>query len=135
MSILLAAEINRWLQFASLLEKTETGQWSKIRDKIEGNKSIVPPGVMNWLINPVEIDDVPIVTLTLTSSEKSPYELRRIAEEMEARLAGVRNIFKTEIHGGYSREIKIEADMAKNAGLRNMLSGYFHVNSRQQSDI
>ena len=85
----------------------------KIRDKIEGNKSIVPPGVMNWLINPVEIDDVPIVTLTLTSSEKSPYELRRIAEEMEARLAGVRNIFKTEIHGGYSREIKIEADMAK----------------------
>lgn len=82
----------------------------KIRDKIDGNKDIVPPGVQNWVVKPVEIDDVPIVTLTLTSPETSPSELRRIAEETEARLASVRNVFRSEIHGGYRREFRIEAD-------------------------
>jgi multidrug efflux pump subunit AcrB len=82
----------------------------KIRDKVEGNKDRVPPGVTNWLIKPVEIDDVPIVTLTLTSPETSASELRRIAEEVEARLASIRNVFRSEIYGGYRREIRIEPD-------------------------
>ncbi len=82
----------------------------KIRDKVEGNQDKVPPGVTNWLIKPVEIDDVPIVTLTLTSPEASASDLRRIAEEAEARLAGVRNVFRSEIYGGYRREVRIEAD-------------------------
>ncbi len=82
----------------------------KIRDKIEGNRDLVPPGVTNWLVKPVEIDDVPIVTLTLTSPQVEAAELRRIAEEVEARLATVRNVFRSEIHGGYRREIRIEAD-------------------------
>ena len=51
-----------------------------LRDKIEANKDIVPIGVKNWLIKPIEIDDVPIVTLTLTSDKLTSYELRRIAE-------------------------------------------------------
>lgn len=85
----------------------------KIRDKIEGNRDIVPPGVTNWLVKPVEIDDVPIVTLTLTSAETSPSDLRRIAEEVEARLAGVRNVFRSEIHGGYRREVRIEVDQKR----------------------
>lgn len=85
----------------------------KIRDRIESNRDLVPPGVSGWLVKPVEIDDVPIVTLTLTSPDKSAIELRRIAEEAEARLAGVRNVFRSEIHGGFSREIKIEADQTR----------------------
>ena len=85
----------------------------KIRDKIDGNQDLVPPGVSNWMVKPVEIDDVPIVTLTLTSPDASASELRRIAEEAEARLARVRNVFRSEIHGGYRREVRIEADPAR----------------------
>ena len=85
----------------------------KIRDKIDGNQDLVPPGVSNWMVKPVEIDDVPIVTLTLTSPDASASELRRIAEEAEARLARVRNVFRSEIHGGYRREVRIEADSAR----------------------
>lgn len=85
----------------------------KIRDKVDGNQDLVPMGVTSWLVKPVEIDDVPIVTLTLTSPESSASELRRIAEEAEARLATVRNVFRSEIHGGYRREVRIEADQAK----------------------
>ncbi|MDD3000719.1 MAG: efflux RND transporter permease subunit [Candidatus Riflebacteria bacterium] len=85
----------------------------KIRDKIEAHGDIVPPGVTGWLVKPVEIDDVPIVTLTLSSFELDSAELRRIAEEAEARLSSIRNIFKTEIHGGYHREIRVEIDQDK----------------------
>lgn len=85
----------------------------KIRDKVDGNQDLVPPGVTNWLVKPVEIDDVPIVTLTLTSPDASASELRRIAEEAEARLARVRNVFRSEIHGGYRREVRIEANQSK----------------------
>ena len=85
----------------------------KIRDKIDGNQDLVPPGVSNWMVKPVEIDDVPIVTLTLTSPDTSASELRRIAEEAEARLARVRNVFRSEIHGGYRREVRIETDLAR----------------------
>ena len=85
----------------------------KIRDKVDGNQDLVPPGVTNWIVKPVEIDDVPIVTLTLTSPDASASELRRIAEEAEARLAKVRNVFRSEIHGGYRREVRIEGDQSK----------------------
>ncbi len=85
----------------------------KIRDKVDGHQDIVPPGVSHWMIKPVEIDDVPIVTLTLTSPDSSASELRRIAEETEARLARVRNVFRSEIHGGYRREVRIEADQTR----------------------
>ena len=85
----------------------------KLRDKIDGHHDIVPPGVNYWLVKPVEIDDVPIVTLTLTSPDASASELRRIAEETEARLARVRNVFRSEIHGGYRREVRIEADQTR----------------------
>jgi multidrug efflux pump subunit AcrB len=85
----------------------------KIRDKIDGNKNLVPPGVTNWLVKPVEIDDVPIVTLTLTSTDTSAADLRRIAEEAEARLASIRNVFRSDIYGGYRREIRIEADSTR----------------------
>jgi multidrug efflux pump subunit AcrB len=85
----------------------------RIRDKIEGNRDRVPPGVANWLIKPVEIDDVPIVTLTLTSQDTSATELRRIAEEAEARLSRIRNVFRSEIYGGYSREVRLEVDPNK----------------------
>ncbi len=85
----------------------------KIRDKVDGNQDLVPPGVSNWIVKPVEIDDVPIVTITLTSPDVSASELRRIAEEAEARLARVRNVFRSEIHGGYRREVRIEPDQTR----------------------
>ncbi len=39
----------------------------KLYKKIDENVDIVPPGVTGWVVKPVEIDDVPVVTLTLAS--------------------------------------------------------------------
>jgi multidrug efflux pump subunit AcrB len=83
----------------------------KVRDKIQENLELVPQGVTNWLVNPVEIDDVPIVSLTFYSPERNAFELRRIAEEVKARLDSLRDISLTEITGGYRRQIRIEPDI------------------------
>jgi multidrug efflux pump subunit AcrB len=83
----------------------------RVRDRIEENLDQVPQGVTNWRVNSVEIDDVPIVSLTLYSPERTAFELRRVAEELKARLDSLRDISLTEVIGGYRRQIRIEPDI------------------------
>lgn len=90
----------------------------KLNQRIEANKDIVPDGVTQWIVKPVEIDDVPIVTVALTSGSRDSYELRRIAEEVMARLESVNDVSRTEIIGGYPREFLIEIDVDKLAAKR-----------------
>ena len=94
----------------------------KVRDKIDENLALVPQGVTNWLINPVEIDDVPIVSLTLYSPKRTAFELRRMAEELKARLDSLRDISLTEIIGGYRRQIRIEPDIENLAARKISIS-------------
>jgi multidrug efflux pump subunit AcrB len=81
--------------------------WVKLHNKIQANIDQVPPGVTGWVIKPVEIDDVPIVNLTLYSDRYDDYALRRIAEELEIRLQGVKNAGRTYIDGGRPRQIRV----------------------------
>ncbi|MBE9519508.1 MAG: efflux RND transporter permease subunit [Proteobacteria bacterium] len=80
----------------------------KLYNKININIDRVPAIVKGWVIKPVEIDDVPIVGLTLYSKRYNDHELRRIGEEVLARLAEVKNVSRTEIIGGRKREIRVE---------------------------
>jgi len=89
----------------------------KLHNKITMNADEVPPVVLGWVVKPVEIDDVPIITLTLYSEEYGDYRIRRTAEEILARLAEVPDISRTSIVGGRRREVRVEPDMEKMAGL------------------
>lgn len=90
-----------------------TSSMVKIRDKMDENMHLVHQDVAGWQIDSVEIDDVPILSLTLFSPQRDSYELRRLAEEMKARLDSTKNLFQTAIIGGQSREILIEPDIEK----------------------
>jgi multidrug efflux pump subunit AcrB len=79
----------------------------KLQNKISANVDQVPPGVTGWVVKPLEIDDVPIVNLTLYSHRYSDYELRRMAEELEIRLQGVKNAGRTYVVGGRPREVAV----------------------------
>ncbi|MCF7958235.1 MAG: efflux RND transporter permease subunit, partial [Phycisphaerae bacterium] len=81
--------------------------WVKLHNKISANIDQVPPGVSGWVIKPVEVDDVPIVNLTLFSGRCSDYELRRMAEELEIRLQGVDDAGRTYVVGGRPRQISV----------------------------
>ena len=84
----------------------------KLRDKINAHPELVPPGVRGWYVRPVSIDDVPIVTLTFFSGRRDGYALRRLAEEMKARLDRLEDISSSEVFGGSPREVTIEPDAA-----------------------
>jgi len=86
----------------------------KLYNKIEQNKDIVPQGVAGWVVKPVEIDDVPIVTLTLTGGDG--YSLRRVAEEMGNRLAHLLDISRINIIGGRPRQLLVHLSPDDMAG-------------------
>ena len=82
----------------------------KLYKRIDEHIDIVPPGVTGWVIKPVEIDDVPIVTLTLTSSTLEAYAIRRVAEEMTERLAAVKDTSRAYVVGGQPRTAHVWLD-------------------------
>jgi multidrug efflux pump subunit AcrB len=84
-------------------------------NKIAMNTDIVPPGVTGWVVKPVEIDDVPIVNVTLWSEKSSDFVLRRIAEQVEVALQSVPDTSRTEVVGGRARQIAVHLDPEKMA--------------------
>ena len=80
----------------------------KVHNRIAMHRDIAPPIVQAWVVKPVEIDDVPIVNLTLFSDRYDDHELRRMGEEVLARLSVVKDTSRTQIVGGRSREVRVE---------------------------
>nr|HDM59716.1 efflux RND transporter permease subunit [Bacillota bacterium] len=50
----------------------------KLYNKIQQNVDNIPPGVTGWVVKPIEIDDVPIVNITLFSGRYSSHQLYRV---------------------------------------------------------
>jgi len=82
----------------------------KLYKKIDEHVDLVPPGVAGWVVKPVEIDDVPIVTLTLTSATADDMMLRRVAEEVTQRLASVTDVSRAYVVGGQPRVVQVLLD-------------------------
>ena len=87
----------------------------KLYNRIEQNTDVVPPGVTGWTVKPVEIDDVPMVTLTLTGAGGDDHRLRRVAEEVAERLAAIPDISRINLAGGRPRQVGIEPDAERMA--------------------
>ena len=85
----------------------------KIYNKIQSNIDQVPVSVAGWVVKPIEIDDVPIVNVTLYSDRYDDAELRRLAEEIEIKLQSVKNTNKTFVLGGRPRRVRVEVDASR----------------------
>ena len=81
----------------------------KLFKKLDENVDIVPPGVSGWVVKPVEIDDVPVVTLTLAGGADD-MSLRRVADELTQRLSGVKNVSRAYVVGGRPRVVQVWMD-------------------------
>ncbi|MBL8818386.1 MAG: efflux RND transporter permease subunit [Planctomyces sp.] len=79
----------------------------KLFKKLDENQDLIPAGVTGWVVKPVEIDDVPIVTLTLTGASDDTHALRRIGEEAIQRLAVIPDVSRTGIIGGEPRRVHL----------------------------
>ncbi|MCP5142924.1 MAG: efflux RND transporter permease subunit [Chromatiales bacterium] len=77
-------------------------------DKIRANEDLIPPGAENAQIKPKEIDDVPVVTLTLWSHEVNDAALRALAVSVQQHLKQLPKTGNTFVVGGRARQVKID---------------------------
>ncbi len=85
----------------------------RVYQRIGSVQAQLPPQVAPPLIKRVDADDIPIVTLTLASERYNDYALRRLAERVIERLNSIASVSRVELHGGASREIRVEPDPAR----------------------
>lgn len=82
----------------------------KLYDRVLGQRDRLPLGAMEPLIRSVDVDDVPIVTVTLASERYDDYALKRLADRMLEGLRSLEAVSTTFVQGGRDREMRIELD-------------------------
>ncbi|RLQ21032.1 efflux RND transporter permease subunit [Seongchinamella sediminis] len=90
-------------------------------NKLYSNQHRMPPVVSNWMLRPVEVDDVPIVMLALWSEDPQRYddfELRRLADEVSTFLQAIPATSEVNVIGGRPRTVRILID-PESMGARN----------------
>jgi multidrug efflux pump subunit AcrB len=87
----------------------------KVYNKLMSTQDQLPPTARGWLVKPVEVDDVPIVTLALVARDDKIdiAGLRRIGDELTDKLQQVADTGRCSVIGGVSRRVRVELDPAK----------------------
>jgi multidrug efflux pump subunit AcrB len=92
----------------------------RLHDTVRANADWLPAGlgVLDPIIKPKGIDDVPIVTLTLhgTRGDTGAFDLERVAHSLEAELKRVPGTREVTTIGGPGRGVRVEIDPARLAG-------------------
>jgi multidrug efflux pump subunit AcrB len=92
----------------------------RLYDTVNSNADWLPRGlgVLDPIIKPKGIDDVPIVTLTLYSKNPAtgPFDLERVAHSIEADLKRVPGTREVATVGGPGRAVRVEIDPTRMAG-------------------
>jgi len=80
----------------------------KLYDRVLGQQNRLPEGALAPIIKSIDVDDVPIVTVTLTSENYNDYALKRIADHMLEGIRSLETVSVSYVKGGRDREIRIE---------------------------
>ncbi|MDD4881400.1 MAG: efflux RND transporter permease subunit [Gallionellaceae bacterium] len=82
----------------------------KLYNQLMQNMDRVPPGAMQPVVKPINVDDVPIMTLTLTSGQYDDFRLREVAQRLLEQLRNVPGVSFTQIVGGRTRAVNVWLD-------------------------
>jgi multidrug efflux pump subunit AcrB len=91
----------------------------KLYDKIMSNMDFAPAGASQPLVKPIDVDDVPIVAVTLSPAPGSAYDdgqLRIVADHVMDELRKVPGVGSTAVIGGRSRQVRVTLDPLRIAG-------------------
>ncbi len=77
------------------------------------NQDLLPPGASPALVKPKDVNDVPIVTLTVSSDRYGEFELRRVADQILEEVQKVPGTSTGFLVGGRSRELRVQIDPAR----------------------
>jgi len=84
-----------------------TRSMAKLYDRVMQNMDKMPKGVMPPLIKPIDIYEVPIVTLAVASKKYNDAQLYRIAQRLLDPLAAIKNVSIIGIKGGHKRQFNV----------------------------
>ncbi|WED24408.1 efflux RND transporter permease subunit [Vibrio sp. JC009] len=114
----------------------------KLYNKLYSNQDKIPSTVSNWMVKPVEIDDVPIVIASLYSTKPEQigtYELRRIAEQATHRLKALDSTNVVKVTGGQPRTVEVALDASSMAGRRTSIedlrNAFALTHTKQESGL
>jgi multidrug efflux pump subunit AcrB len=82
----------------------------KVYERITALGASMPPGALPPAVELRSIDDVPFLTLTLSSEAASSDDLRPVAAELAQELSEIPEIGKAHLIGGRPRAVRVEPD-------------------------
>lgn len=88
----------------------------KLYDRVMQNMDLLPKNALQPLVKPIDIDEVPIFTVALTSAKYSELELYTVARELLNPLTGINNVSVAGIKGGKKRQFNVLFDSTKISG-------------------
>jgi multidrug efflux pump subunit AcrB len=86
---------------------------TKVHAKLASAIDQAPAGAMPPLVKPHSIDDVPVMTLTLSSAHYSSNELRQVATRLEDEIRTVTDVSETSVIGGQPKQLRVTIDPSR----------------------
>ncbi|HEY0970120.1 MAG TPA: efflux RND transporter permease subunit, partial [Gemmatimonadales bacterium] len=86
---------------------------TRVHAKLAAAMDQAPSGALPPIVKPHSIDDVPVLTLTLSSSEYDSNQLRQIATHLEDEIRTVPDVSETFVVGGEPKQILVTLDPAR----------------------
>ena len=89
-----------------------------VDDRIQRNFDLVPLGIAPPKVRSIDPDDVPVMTIALTSEKVDPVGLRKFAFKLRDRLSIVEGTSNIEVVGGRKRELAVILDPLRLAEIK-----------------
>ncbi|MEE9310283.1 MAG: efflux RND transporter permease subunit [Cocleimonas sp.] len=80
----------------------------KLNDKLASNKNRMPKGIAGFRVEPVGVDDVPVVAITLWSNNVDDASLKLVSLDLLQKLREIPNVSKSFIVDGRTDQLLIE---------------------------
>lgn len=90
----------------------------KLYNQLMQNMDRIPPGAMQPVVRPINVDDVPILTLTLSSTRHDDRQLREVGTRLLEHLRNVPGVSFTQIVGGRAPAVNVWIDPQRLAAAR-----------------
>ncbi|MDO8703773.1 MAG: efflux RND transporter permease subunit [Sulfuricaulis sp.] len=85
----------------------------KLYDRIMSNLDRIPAGTLQPLVKPADVDDVPILAISLSCAGQEDCQLRRVANNVLDHLRQVEGTALSYVHGGRKRAIGVNLDLER----------------------
>lgn len=106
----------------------------KVRDKVDQAKQDLPSDMNDPTITEFSSSDWPIMFVVI-SGEVGLVKLKKIAEDLEEQIEGVKGVLEAKIVGGREREIRVEYDQDRLAAYGLVMSQVVQTVSRNNQNM